>query len=97
MNNIQEIYDYVKNNEEKFKDVDIKIQMRYLQEVLTNRAGSAPNKQGSQKVIKQTCLMPYTDMWIVPDGRMGICCCDNYEVTELAEPERDNPAGSLEQ
>ena len=55
--NIQEIYDYVKNNEEKFKDVDIKIQMRYLQEVLTNRAGSAPNKQGSQKVIA-SCLTP---------------------------------------
>ena len=28
--------------------------------------------------------MPYTDMWITPDGRLGICCCDNFEVTELA-------------
>ena len=82
--NIKEIYDYVRANEAKFQDTDIKIQMRYLNEVLTNRAGSAPNKQGTTKIIKETCLMPFTDIWIVPDGRMGICCCDNYEVTELA-------------
>jgi len=83
--NIQEIYDYVSTHEEEFKDVDILIQMRYLQEVLTNRAGSAPNKKATEKIIKETCLMPYTDMWIVPDGRMGICCCDNFEKTELAD------------
>lgn len=83
--NIREIYDYVKSNEEKFRDVDMRIQMRYIEEVLTNRAGSAPNKQGTKKVIKETCLMPYTDVWIVPDGRMGICCCDNFEVTTLAD------------
>lgn len=83
--NIREIYDYIKAHPAEFGDVDILIQMRYLKEVLTNRAGSAPNKQATEKVIKETCLMPYTDMWIVPDGRMGICCCDNFEVTTLAD------------
>ena len=29
--------------------------------------------------------MPYTDMFIFPDGKMGICCCDNFEVTNLAD------------
>lgn len=82
--NLKEIWDYVKANPDEFKDVDILIQMRYIKAVLTNRAGSAPNKQATQKVIKETCLMPYTDMWITPDGRLGICCCDNFEVTELA-------------
>lgn len=82
--NLKEIWDYVKANPKEFKDVDILIQMRYIKAVLTNRAGSAPNKQATEKVIKETCLMPYTDMWITPDGRLGICCCDNFEVTELA-------------
>ena len=82
--NLKEIWDYVKANPEEFKNVDILIQMRYIKAVLTNRAGSAPNKQATEKVIKETCLMPYTDMWITPDGRLGICCCDNFEVTELA-------------
>ena len=83
--NVQEIYEYVKAHEDEFKDVEILIQMRYMDAVLTNRAGSAPNKKNDTKVIKETCLMPFTDMFIFPDGRMGICCCDNFEVTTLAD------------
>lgn len=51
--NIQEIYDYVKAHPEEFKDLDIQIQMRYLQEVLTNRAGSAPNKKATEQAVCQ--------------------------------------------
>jgi hypothetical protein len=83
--NIQELYDYVKAHPDEFKDLDIQIQMRYLQEVLTNRAGSAPNKQETQKVIRETCLLPFTDMWIMPNGKMGLCCCDNFEVTDFGD------------
>ena len=61
------------------------IQMRYLKEVLTNRAGSTLNWKFTGKVIKETCQMPYTDVWIMPNGKMGICCCDNFEVIELAD------------
>ena len=77
---IQVIYKYILDHPNEFKDVDILIQMRYLKEVLTNRAGSAPNKQTTGKIIKETCLMPYTDMWIMPNGKLGICCCDNFEI-----------------
>ena len=83
--NVKEIYDYARSHEEEFKDVELLIQMRYINAVLTNRAGSAPNKTNTQRVIKETCLMPYTDMFIFPDGRLGICCCDNFEVTNLAD------------
>ena len=62
--NIQEIYDYVNAHPDEFKDVDILIQMRYLKEVLTNRAGSALNKKATSKIIKETCLMPFTEIWI---------------------------------
>ncbi|MCR4903657.1 MAG: SPASM domain-containing protein [Butyrivibrio sp.] len=83
--NLQKIYDYVKSHPEEYKDLDIQIQMRYLQEVLTNRAGSAPNKQATEKVIKETCLLPFTDAWIMPNGKLGLCCCDNYEVTDFGD------------
>ena len=83
--NIQRIYEYVNMHPDEFDDVDILIQMRSLQEVLTNRAGSAPNKQTTGKVIKETCLLPFTDMWITPNGHMGLCCCDNFEVTSFAD------------
>ena len=83
--NVKVIYDYAKAHPEEFKDVDILIQIRYLKEVLTNRAGSAPNKQSKGRIIKETCLMPFTDLWITPHGKLGICCCDNFEVTEMAD------------
>ena len=83
--NVKEIYEYVKAHPDEFADVEILIQMRYMDAVLTNRAGSAPNKKNDTKIIKETCLMPFTDMFIFPDGRMGICCCDNFEVTTLAD------------
>ncbi len=83
--NVKEIYEYAKAHPEEFKDADILIQMRYMEAVLTNRAGSAPNKTNTQKVIKETCLMPFTDMFIFPNGKLGICCCDNFEVTDLAD------------
>jgi len=81
----QEVFDYINANPEKFANLDARIQIRYIHEVLTNRAGSAPNKEAPKKEVREICLMPYTDMWIVPDGRLGICCCDNREVTTLAD------------
>jgi hypothetical protein len=83
--NVEEIYEYAKSHPEEFKDVEILIQMRYMEAVLTNRAGSAPNKKNETKIITETCLMPFTDVFIFPDGRMGICCCDNFEVTNMAD------------
>jgi organic radical activating enzyme len=82
---IQKVYDHIKANPEEYKDLDVQIQIRYIKEVLTNRAGSAPNKQSNGKIIKETCLMPFTDMWIMPNGKLGVCCCDNFEVTDLAD------------
>lgn len=83
--NVKEIYKYVKAHPEEFENVEILIQMRYMDAVLTNRAGSAPNKKNDTKIITETCLMPFTDMFIFPNGKMGICCCDNFEVTNLSD------------
>ena len=83
--NVQKIYDYAMEHQDEFKDVELLFQMRYAKAVLTNRAGSAPNKKNTQKVINETCLMPYTDVFVFPDGRMGICCCDNFEATTMAD------------
>ncbi len=83
--NIREFYEYAKAHPEEYRDLDIVIQMRYLKEVLTNRAGSAPNKQATEKVIKETCLLPFTDAWIMPNGKLGLCCCDNFEVTDFGD------------
>lgn len=83
---VQRVYDHVLSHPDEYKELEIEIQMRYLKEVLTNRAGSAPNKQANtKKVVTETCLLPFTDLWITPDGRVGLCCCDNFEKTTLAD------------
>lgn len=82
---VQAIYDHIKANPDKYKDLDVLIQMRYLQEVLTNRAGNSPNKKTTKKVYTEPCLMPFTDMWIIPNGKAGLCCCDNAEVTNYGD------------
>lgn len=77
------VLDYVTANPEKFKDCDIDIQMRYANEYLANRAGTAPNKPAREKKFKWPCIMPYTDMSIFPDGTFGLCCNDTKEVTNF--------------
>lgn len=83
--NVKEIYEYAKAHEDEFANVELLVQMRYAKAVLSNRAGSAPNKKSAKNTITETCLMPYTDVFIFPDGRMGICCCDNFETTTLGD------------
>lgn len=76
---IKKIYDNYKN---KDLDIDVVINIRYSGEVLSNRAGSSPNKD-SKKIIKDYCVLPFTDININPDGNLLICCCDAKEKTNL--------------
>ena len=80
--NLQSVCHYVTTNEYRFSKMEILIQFRYTHEVLTNRAGTAPNKK-AQTIHKEKCLLPYTDISIFPDGRLGLCCNDFYEVTDF--------------
>lgn len=80
-NNIKAILDLC-NSKEKYKCKDISIQIRYIHEILTNRAGNAPNKNKGRRIHK-ICILPYTDLSIYPDGTVGICCNDALEKTNL--------------
>ncbi len=84
------VLEYVTAHEEKFKNVKIDIQMRYANEYLANRAGTAPNKPAGKKVFKWRCIMPYTDMSIFPDGTFGLCCNDTMEVTNFGNVNDDS-------
>lgn len=81
--NIEKIYHYVKENEERFQNIKIVIQKRYVNEYLTNRAGNAPNKKKALDKITLPCLMPFTDMTIYPNGQVGLCCSDVLETINM--------------
>lgn len=81
--NVKEIARYVRNNEKDFEDIEIKINIRYINDILTNRNGTAPNKKVEKKKVKEPCLFPYTDMFIYANGNVGLCCNDALEKTNL--------------
>lgn len=79
--NIKELYELVQNTPQ-YQDKDITIQIRYIKEILANRAGEAPNKK-YKDINNEICIMPFTDFTIYPNGTIGICCCDATEKTNL--------------
>lgn len=86
---VQKIFDYVKVNQHRFKNVKIVIQKRYANEYLTNRAGVAPNKKQAIKGINLPCLIPYTDLTIYPNGQVGLCCSDVLETMNFGNIQND--------
>ncbi len=78
---VKALYEYIESHSNG-KKPDITIQLRYMGEYLTNRAGTAPNKQKMHRIYRWQCLMPYTDINIYPDGKVGLCCNDTKEVTD---------------
>lgn len=78
----KKIYKHVKSND-KFSSMKIVINRRYSKEILATRAGSAPNKPRKNVDVNIPCLFPFTDMIVFPDGKVGMCCNDCYEVTDF--------------
>ena len=81
--NIKQIYEYVKRNKQLFKNINIVINRRYSKEVLATRAGNAPNKPRKNNKISGPCIYPFTDLVIFPDGKVGMCCNDCMEITDM--------------
>ena len=52
-----------------------KIVMRRLNEIIYSRGGSAPNKK-HVKTLDMTCILPFKQMVIRPDGKVSLCCND---------------------
>ncbi len=85
---IKKLYDYIKTVPE-YEKKDITIQVRYIHEILTNRAGTAPNKK-RKRDIHWECIMPYTDITIFPNGILGLCCNDALEKTNFGDLNNKN-------
>ena len=54
------------------------IRRRKVNATLSNRAGSAPNKQEKSKMPRGFCIQPFTRFSITADGRVSKCCNDFY-------------------
>ncbi len=86
---LAEIYKYVKGHPEEFAHMEISISRRYAGEILATRAGNAPNKPKKNNRVSAPCIYPFTDLIIFPDGQVGLCCNDCFEVTGFGDVTQD--------
>ena len=88
--NIKKLYSYVRNHKKEFNSTEIVIVRRYSKEILATRAGAAPNKPRKNNRINSPCIYPFTDMVVFPDGMVGICCNDCFEVSNFGDLNKEN-------
>ena len=72
--NIAEIYDYCLENPDIVGD-KVKIIKKRKDAVLSSRGGQAPNK-GRVELKNTTCLLPFQQFVVRPDGGVSLCCND---------------------
>jgi MoaA/NifB/PqqE/SkfB family radical SAM enzyme len=68
---------------ERFAAVDVRVSVRRVDEVLTNRAGAAPNKARLASPLAQFCALPFVDLHVTYTGRVVLCCFDATGVTDF--------------
>lgn len=80
--NSKDIYLYCKNNPKL--DRKVNIVLRKVNEVLNTRGGQAPNNQ-KKKTYTMSCILPYKQLVIRPDGKISLCCNDPYGKYTMAD------------
>ncbi len=62
----------------------VKIAFRTHHEILSSRGGNAPNKQDT-RLINLSCLLPFRQMVVRPDGKLSLCCNDVWGQCTLGD------------
>lgn len=65
-------------------DKKVEIHVRKVHEVLNTRGGQSPNNQRKRTLV-MSCILPYKQIVIRPDGRISLCCNDPYGKNTLAD------------
>lgn len=63
---------------DRLRHHDIRISVRRRAEILTTRAGLAPNKPRPTVEPRGFCALPFTDLHISYTGEVNLCCFDAY-------------------
>ncbi|NWF65849.1 MAG: radical SAM/SPASM domain-containing protein [Campylobacterales bacterium] len=74
---VKEIYEYCLSNKEILEVAEKKlvIDLRKQNEILTSRGGNAPNRKNIS-LLTSSCILPFSQMVIRPDGKVSLCCND---------------------
>ena len=81
-------YCYCDDHRELIKKTDIVIRKR--NEILTSRGGDAPNRSTISGYPENSCLYPFMQMIIRPDGKCSLCCNDPLGKSTLGDVNNDS-------
>jgi len=70
---VREIYEYCKKNNKYLNK--IQIHLRKQNEFLTSRGGQANNRNEIQ-TLESSCVLPFIQLIVRPDGKVSLCCND---------------------
>ncbi|HML34142.1 radical SAM/SPASM domain-containing protein [Sporomusa sphaeroides] len=78
------IHDYCQDN--KLYLDKVRIRLRKLNDILSTRGGQAPNRKQEQiSTLNCSCLLPFRQMVIRPDGKISLCCNDALGTMTLGD------------
>ncbi|WP_371363020.1 S-adenosyl-L-methionine-dependent 2-deoxy-scyllo-inosamine dehydrogenase [Sporomusa rhizae] len=78
------IHDYCQKNKVYLDKV--RIRLRKLHDVLSTRGGQAPNRKEEQiTTLSCSCLLPFRQMVVRPDGKISLCCNDALGTMTLGD------------
>ena len=80
--NAESINKYCKEHRELDRKVEIHV--RKVHEVLKTRGGQSPNNK-KKNTLKMSCILPFKQMVIRPDGKTSLCCNDPYGKYTMAD------------
>ena len=80
--NVSNIHEYCRKDRALNKKVEIHV--RKIHEVLNTRGGQSPNNN-KKKTLKMSCILPYKQMVVRPDGKISLCCNDPYGKYTMAD------------
>ena len=63
---------------------ELVIRLRQLNEVLSTRGGEAPNRREFPKLVS-SCVIPFQQMVIRPDGKVSLCSNDSFGKMTLGD------------
>ena len=69
---VRKVYEFAVAN---MPEANIDIHLRRLDERLTTRAGTAPNR-GPVEPLTVACFLPFSQLIVRPDGKISQCCDD---------------------
>ncbi len=75
---IKELYNFCQTAEGKasLRGKTLEISLRNSDDILTSRAGNAPNRPPIKQPLGIPCWLPFSQLVIRPDGGVSLCCND---------------------